>query len=97
MTCRRRCVLLHGHLSRGRRAARIAVHDLGVDAVGRMGLREDGRFGFLGVDLTAHVVTDAGQEEAAVEAARHAEQGCLPPGALDRGAARDTCAAATAA
>ena len=43
----------------------IAVHDLGVDAVGRMGLRELA-FGFLGVDLTACVVTDAGQEEAAV-------------------------------
>ena len=74
----------------------IPVHDLGVDAVGRMGLGEDGRFGFLGVDLTAHVVTDAGQEEAAVEAARHAEQGCFVSQALSIEVRLETLARAAA-
>lgn len=60
----------------------IPVHDVAVDGVGRMGLREDGRLGFLRVDLTAHVVTAAGQEEAAVGAARDAERGCFVSQAL---------------
>jgi peroxiredoxin-like protein len=60
----------------------IAVHDLAVDAVGRMGIREDGTLGFLGIDLSAHLAVDPGQEEAAVEAARRAEQGCFISQAL---------------
>ena len=60
----------------------ITVHDVAVDGVGRMGLGEDGRLAFLGVDLTAHVVTAAGQEQAAVEAARQAERGCFVSQAL---------------
>jgi peroxiredoxin-like protein len=54
----------------------VAVHDIAVDGVGRMGL-EDGRLGFVGIDLVAHLVTDLGQEDAAVEAAKRAEQGCF--------------------
>ena len=55
----------------------LIVHDVSVDGVGRMGIGEDGRLGFLGIDLTAHLITVPGQEEAVVEAARRAEQGCL--------------------
>jgi organic hydroperoxide reductase OsmC/OhrA len=55
----------------------IPVHDVAVDGVGRMGIGGDGRLGFLGVDLTAHLVTDDGYEEAAVAAAERAEQGCF--------------------
>ena len=60
----------------------LTVHDIAVDGVGRMGLGEDGRLGFLSVDLSAHLVTDPGQEEAVVEAARRAEQGCFVSQAL---------------
>ena len=74
----------------------IPVHDVGVDAVGRMGLGEDGRLGFLGVDLTAHVVTDAGREQAAIEAARHAEQGCFVSQALSIEVRLETLARAAA-
>ncbi len=60
----------------------VTVHDVAVDAVGRMGIGKDGKLGFLGIDLSAHLVTDPGQEEAAVEAARRAEQGCFVSQAL---------------
>jgi organic hydroperoxide reductase OsmC/OhrA len=60
----------------------IPVHDVAVDGVGRMGLGEDGRLGFLGIDLTAHLVTEPGHEEAAVAAAERAEQGCFVSMAL---------------
>jgi organic hydroperoxide reductase OsmC/OhrA len=60
----------------------VAVHDVAVDGVGRMGIGEDGRLGFLGIDLSAHLVPEPGQEEAAVEAARRAEQGCFVSQAL---------------
>ena len=60
----------------------VTVHDIAVDGVGRMGLGEDGRLGFLSVDLSAHLVTDPGQEEAVVEAAMRAEQGCFVSQAL---------------
>lgn len=55
----------------------LPVHDVSVDAVGRMGLDENGRLGFLGVDVTAHVETEPGRETEAVEAAKRAEQGCF--------------------
>lgn len=55
----------------------VPVRDVSVDAVGRMGIGNDGRLGFLRVDLSAHLETDPGFEEAAVEAAKRAEQGCF--------------------
>ena len=60
----------------------IAVHDVAVDAVGRMGIGEDGKLGFVSVDLSAHLAVDPGQEEAAVDAARRAEEGCFVSQAL---------------
>ena len=60
----------------------IAVHDIAVDAVGRMAIGEDGKLGFVGVDLSAHLAVDPGREEAAIEAARRAEQGCFVSQAL---------------
>ena len=60
----------------------VTVHDVAVDAVGRMGIGEDGKLGFVGIDLSAHLVVDPGQEDAAVEAARRAEQGCFVSKAL---------------
>ena len=55
----------------------VPVRDVSVDAVGRMGIGEDGRLGFLRIDLSAYLETDPGHEEAAVEAAKRAEQGCF--------------------
>ena len=55
----------------------VPVRDVAVDAVGRMGLGEDGRLGFRGVDLTAHLATDPGSEQAAAEAAERAEASCF--------------------
>jgi len=60
----------------------VTVHDVAVDGVGRMSAREDGTLGFVGIDLSAHLVTDPGQEEAAVAAAERAEQGCFVSQAL---------------
>jgi organic hydroperoxide reductase OsmC/OhrA len=55
----------------------VPVRDVSVDAVGRMGIGEDGKLGFLRIDLSAYVETDAGHEDAAVQAAERAEQGCF--------------------
>lgn len=55
----------------------VPVHDIAVDGVGRMGIGADGRLGFVGIDLAAHLVTDHGYEEAAAAAAERAEQGCF--------------------
>ena len=55
----------------------LIVHDVAVDGVGWMGIGEDGTLGFLGIDLTAHLVTMPGQEEAVVDAAKRAEQSCF--------------------
>jgi organic hydroperoxide reductase OsmC/OhrA len=60
----------------------VTVHDVAVDGVGRMSIGEDGKLGFVGIDLSAHLVTDPGQEEAAVAAAERAEQGCFVSQAL---------------
>lgn len=60
----------------------LTVHDVAVDGVGRMGLGEDGRLGFRGIDLSARIVADPGEEEALAEAARRAEQGCFVSEAL---------------
>jgi organic hydroperoxide reductase OsmC/OhrA len=60
----------------------IPVHDLALDAVGRMGPGDDGRMGFQSVDLTAHVITDAGLENAAGAAALEAEKACFVSRAL---------------
>jgi organic hydroperoxide reductase OsmC/OhrA len=55
----------------------VPVRDVSVDAVGRMGIGEDGKLGFLRIDLSAYVETDPGYEDAAVQAAERAEQGCF--------------------
>ena len=60
----------------------VTVHDLAVDGVGRMGIGADRRLGFLGIDLTATIVTDPVQEEAAFEVAKRAENGCFVSAAL---------------
>lgn len=55
----------------------VPVHDVSVDGTGRMGIGPDGRLGFLGIDLVAHLVTEPGHEEAAIGAAERAEEGCF--------------------
>ena len=60
---------------------RIPVEDLAVEGVGRMGIR-DGALGFVGIDLTASVLTAAGQEAAAADAAVDAERRCFVSAAL---------------
>ncbi len=51
--------------------------DVDVAATGHVGRRDDGRFGFTGVDLDARVETTADCVEAAEEAAEAAERGCI--------------------
>jgi organic hydroperoxide reductase OsmC/OhrA len=55
----------------------VPVRDVSVDAAGRMGIGDDGKLGFLRIDLSAYVETDPGYEDAAVQAAERAEQGCF--------------------
>ena len=54
-----------------------------VAASGRLGGREDGRYGFISVELTAAIETLAGSEELAESVARSAERNCLIAASLD--------------
>jgi peroxiredoxin-like protein len=65
----------------GRRG--IPLYDLSVDAVGRIGPREDGRFGFQAIELDVTIETAPDQFHAAREAAERAERGCLVSQALE--------------
>ncbi len=60
----------------------IPVHELSVAGVGRMGMDPDNRLGFVGIDLTATLATEPGQEAAAAVAAARAERGCFVSRAL---------------
>jgi organic hydroperoxide reductase OsmC/OhrA len=60
----------------------VPFYDLALEAVGRIGPREDGSLGFLAIELAVELETDGGQIEAAREVAEHAERGCLVSQAL---------------
>jgi organic hydroperoxide reductase OsmC/OhrA len=65
----------------GRRG--IPLYDLSVDAVGRIGPREDGRFGFQAIELEVTIEAGPDQLDAVREAAERAERGCLVSLALE--------------
>ncbi len=60
----------------------LELADLEVEAVGRLGRRDDGTFGFTAIDLRVEIETAPGQVEEMHEAARAAESGCLVAAAL---------------
>jgi peroxiredoxin-like protein len=55
----------------------IPLYDLAVEAVGRIGAREDGGFGFQAIELEVAIETDHQHLEVAHDAAERAERGCL--------------------
>jgi organic hydroperoxide reductase OsmC/OhrA len=57
--------------------------DATISATGHMSRRDDGRFGFTLIEITAGLETLAGAEEAVRRAAHAAEQRCLITQALD--------------
>jgi peroxiredoxin-like protein len=61
----------------------IELLGLKVDGTGHVELRNDGRFGFVAIELVATVEVDATQRQAAERAARYAKDVCLVSGALD--------------
>ena len=61
----------------------IALHRLQVDGIGHVERRDDGRFGFVAIELHARVETDRESIPAAEEAARQAEELCLISISLD--------------
>jgi organic hydroperoxide reductase OsmC/OhrA len=61
----------------------LPLHDLHVSGTGHLTGRDDGRFGFVAIELTAVVQTDELAIEALERAAKHAERACLVSMALD--------------
>ena len=61
----------------------LPLRDLSVTGTGHVTARDDGRFGFVAIELTALVETDEVALEAVRHAARYAERACLVSMALD--------------
>ncbi len=61
----------------------LPLHALSVRANGVVGRRADGRFGFVRIEQTVELETDAGQEDAARALVSKAEDGCLVTISLD--------------
>jgi len=61
----------------------LPLHELHVSGTGHLTARDDGRFGFVAIELTVEVRTDGQAVEAVERAAKHAERGCLVTMALD--------------
>jgi peroxiredoxin-like protein len=61
----------------------IELLGLKVDGTGHVELRNDGRFGFVAIELVATVEVDAADRQAAERAARYAKDVCLVSRALD--------------
>jgi organic hydroperoxide reductase OsmC/OhrA len=61
----------------------IPLHRLTVGADGTVTQRDDGRFGFTQVVLCVELATDPGFEQAAADAVRAAELGCLVASSMD--------------
>jgi organic hydroperoxide reductase OsmC/OhrA len=61
----------------------LPLRDLHLSATGHLTARDDGRFGFVAIELTATVQTDAPAMDAVRHAARYAERACLVSMALD--------------
>jgi len=61
----------------------LPLRSLSVHAEGFVGRRADGRFGFVRIEQTVTLETDADQEDAAREVVARAEDGCLVTASLD--------------
>ena len=61
----------------------LPLHSVQVSGTGHLTARDDGRFGFVAVELTAAIGTDERVLEAVERAAKHAERACLVSMALD--------------
>jgi organic hydroperoxide reductase OsmC/OhrA len=61
----------------------LPLHDLSVVAVGVVGRRPDGRFGFVRVEQTVRLETDAGHAAAAPALVADAHDACLVTASLD--------------
>ena len=61
----------------------LPLHGLSVKAEGIVGRRPDDRFGFVRIEQTVDVITDADQEDAARALIGKAEDGCLVTVSLD--------------
>src|SRR5262249_6194546 len=55
----------------------LALRDLDVTGTGHVTKRDDGRFGFVAIELTARVETDAAAVDAVRHAGSYAERACL--------------------
>ena len=58
-------------------ARQLSLHNLDVHAVGVVGRRDDGTFGFTRIEQTVELETDPEQQEAARAVVRKAEETCL--------------------
>lgn len=61
----------------------LPLHSLHVSGTGHLSARDDGRFGFVAIELTAAIRTDEQALEAMERAAKHAGRACLVSMALD--------------
>lgn len=61
----------------------LRLHSLHVSGTGHLTARDDGRFGFVAIELTAAIRTDEQALEAMERAAKHAGRACLVSMALD--------------
>jgi organic hydroperoxide reductase OsmC/OhrA len=61
----------------------LPLHALSVDAVGVVGRREDGHFGFRKIEQHVTITTDPGEEDRAHALVERAEQTCLVAVSLD--------------
>ena len=61
----------------------LPLHGLSVKADGVVGRRPDGKFGFVRIEQTVEVTTDADHEDAARALVAKAEDGCLVTVSLD--------------
>ncbi len=61
----------------------LPLRDLSIQADGVVGHREDGRFGFVRIEQTVELETEAGHEHAAHALVGKADAGCLVTASLD--------------
>jgi organic hydroperoxide reductase OsmC/OhrA len=61
----------------------LPLHSLHVSGTGHLTARDDGRFGFVAIELTAAIRTDAQALDAMERAAQYTERACLVSMALD--------------
>ena len=61
----------------------LTLHDVSVSAVGVVGRRPDGGFGFVRIEQTVRLDIDAADQETALRLAAEAEEGCLVSASLD--------------